>query len=423
MKEQIMENRILIVEDNKTLAKLIAKKLSSTLEIEVDVAYSMQEAKLFLVRYKYFVTLLDINLPDAPNGEIVDFVLKKGNRVIVLSGNIDKKFRKEMLKKNIIDYVNKGGVNDIHYIIQTIQRLQKNQKHQVLVVDDSMVFRKQLQNMLENMFFQVITVAHGEEALGMLQVKPNISLVLTDYNMPVMDGLELTLAIRETYSKDELCILALSGNDDEEISAMFLKHGANDYIKKPFSKEEFSVRINNSIEALENIQMIMNYANRDFLTGLYNRRYFYNTITEYLDSIKESGEKCAVAMIDIDHFKKVNDTYGHDMGDKAIIALADILRSSTNPTDVVARFGGEEFCVVLKNINRYSAMDILERIRTTVESFSLPVDENTQLQLTISIGATIHDFEDTLDDTINQADMLLYKAKNNGRNQLVFDEH
>jgi len=423
MKELMMENRILIVEDNKTLAKLIAKKLKSALEIDVDVAYSMQEAKLFLMRYKYFITLLDINLPDAPNGEIVDFVLKKGNRVIVLSGNIDKEFRKQMLKKNIIDYVNKGGVNDIHYIIQTIQRLQKNQKHQVLVVDDSMVFRKQLQSMLENMFFQVITVAHGEEALGMLQVKPNISLVLTDYNMPVMDGLELTLAIRETYSKDELCILALSGNDDEEISAMFLKHGANDYIKKPFSKEEFSVRVNNSIEALENIQMIMNYANRDFLTGLYNRRYFYNAITEYLDSIQESGEKCAVAMIDIDHFKKVNDTYGHDIGDKAIIALADILRSSTSPTDVVSRFGGEEFCLVLKNINRFSAIDILERIRTTVESFSLPVDENTQLKFTISIGATIHDFEDTLDDTIGQADMMLYKAKNNGRNQLVFDEH
>ncbi len=416
-----MSDKILIVEDNKTLAKLIAKKIQSALEMEVDVAYSLNEAKLFLRRYKYFITLLDINLPDAPDGEIVDYVLAKKQRVIVLSANIDKKFRAQMLKKNIIDYVNKGGNGDIDYIIHTIQRLQKNANHKVLVVDDAMIFRKQMQNILENLFFNVITVAHGEEALGMLQAKPDISLVITDYNMPVMDGLELTYEIRKTYSKDELSILALSGNDDDEVTALFLKHGANDYIKKPFSKEEFSVRVNNTIEALENIQMIMNYANRDYLTGLYNRRYFFQAMSEYLEDAKESGEKFAVAMIDIDHFKKINDTYGHDVGDQVIVTLADILRSSTSPRDIVARFGGEEFCIVLKNINRYSAQDIIERIRSEVESYSFCVDKDNYIKFTISIGAVVHNDEDTLEESISEADMMLYKAKNGGRNQVVFE--
>jgi diguanylate cyclase (GGDEF)-like protein len=413
--------RILIVEDNKTLAKLIAKKIENALEMEVDVAFSMAETKLFLARYKYFLTLLDINLPDAPNGEVVDYVISKKNHVIVLSANIDKAFRKKMLQKSIIDYVNKDGSGDIDYIIHTIKRLQKNRAHKVLVVDDAMMFRKQMQGILENLFFEVITVAHGEEALGMLQAKPDISLVLTDYNMPVMDGLELTYEIRKTYSKDELSILALSGNNDDEITALFLKHGANDYIKKPFSKEEFSVRVNNTIEALENIQTIMHYANRDYLTGLYNRRYFFSVMQEYVEDAKESGEKFAVAMLDIDHFKKVNDTYGHDAGDKVIVTLADILRSSTNPSDVVARFGGEEFCIVLKNINRYSALDILERIRTTVESYSVEVQKDVFINFTISIGAVIHKEEDDLEESINEADMCLYKAKNNGRNQVVFE--
>jgi len=415
-----MSTRILVVDDNKTLAKLVSKKLASELNTEVDVAYSLQEAKLFLARHKYFITLLDVNLPDAPNGEVVDYAIKKGNHVIVLSGNIDKDFRKKMLQKNIIDYVNKGGVNDIDYIIATIQRLKKNQAHKVMVVDDSMVFRKQMQTMLENMFFEVITVAHGEEALGMLQVKPDISLVITDYNMPVMDGLELTLEIRKTYAKDELEILALSGNEDEEINALFLKHGANDYIKKPFSKEEFTCRVNNTIEALENIQMIMNYANRDFLTGLYNRRYFYLAMDEYIDAIRGSGEKFAVGMLDIDHFKKVNDTYGHDIGDKVIVALADILRSSVNPNDLVARFGGEEFCVVLKNINRYSALDIFERIKEAVEKHPVLVDKENEIHFTISIGATLYDEEESLEESINRADMNLYNAKNGGRNQVIF---
>ncbi|WP_373000007.1 diguanylate cyclase [Sulfurimonas sp.] len=412
--------RILIVEDNKTLAKLLAKKIELSLKYEVDIAYKLSEAKLFLKKYTYFLTLLDINLPDAPNGEIVDYVLSKGNHAIVLSANIDKEFRKTMLQKNIIDYVNKGGVDDINYIIQTIQRLEKNQKHKVLLVDDSMVFRKTMKNMLENLFYQVITVAHGEEAVGMLKAHPDLSMVITDYNMPVMNGLELTNEIRKDYNKSELCIIAISSNNDEEINALFLKQGANDYIKKPFSKEEFSCRINNSIEALENIQFITNHANRDFLTGLYNRRYFFENMQEYIEDTKESGEQFAVAMIDIDNFKHINDTYGHDIGDKVITSISEVLRTNTSYRDIVARFGGEEFCVVLKNINKYSASDILERLRQEVERFNFNVDSTNQIKFTISIGVALHN-DDTLDETLNQADMMLYNAKQNGKNQILFN--
>jgi diguanylate cyclase (GGDEF)-like protein len=412
--------RILIVEDNKTLAKLIAKKISTTLKYEVDVAYSLSEAKLFLKRYSYFTTLLDINLPDAPNGEVVDYVLSKGEHIIVLSANIDKDFRKQMLQKNIIDYVNKSGIDDINYIIQTLQRLEKNQAHKVLVVDDSMVFRKTIKGMLENLFYKVITVAHGEEALGMLNTNPDISLVITDYNMPVMNGLDLTREIRKEYNKSELCIIAISSNNDEEINALFLKQGANDYIKKPFSKEEFSCRVNNSIEALENIQFITNHANRDFLTGLYNRRYFFENMQEYIDDTKESGEKFAIGMIDIDNFKKINDTHGHDIGDKVIVALSEVLRTNTSYRDIVARFGGEEFCIVLKNINRYSATDIFDRLRKEVESFTFSNDNGEDIKFTISIGVTM-DSDENLEDTMSQADMMLYNAKNAGKNQVLFN--
>ena len=415
-----MSDRILIVEDNKTLANLLAKKLHTSLKIQVDIAYTLLEAKLFIKRYTYFLALLDINLPDAPNGEIVDYVLSKDVPVIVLSANINKDFRQKMLKKNIIDYVNKGGMNDINYIIHTIARVGKNRNHKILVVDDSVVFRKQMFSMLHNLFFEVITVAHGEEALSMLEIHPDISLVLTDYNMPVMNGLELTYEIRKQHDKNKLCILAISSNQDEEINALFLKQGANDYIKKPFSKEEFSCRINNAIEALENIQEVTNHANRDFLTGLYNRRYFFETMQEYKEDARENGEQFAIAMIDIDLFKNINDTYGHDVGDKAIILLSEILRTSTNHRDLVSRFGGEEFCMVLKNINRYSVADILEKIRKKVQEHTFFVDKTKNIKFTISIGATIHHESDELEDTISQADMMLYQAKNNGRNQVVF---
>ncbi|MEK6659817.1 MAG: diguanylate cyclase [Campylobacterota bacterium] len=409
--------RILVVEDNKTLAKLIAKKISTELDFEVDVAYSLSEVKLFLSRYSYFLTLLDINLPDAPNGEVVDYVLEKKNHAIVLSGNIDKDFRAQILKKNIIDYVNKGGVNDINYIIQTIKRVQKNQNHKILVVDDSVIFRKQMQSMLENMFFKVITVAHGEEALGILNTTPDISLVFTDYHMPVLNGLELTHEIRKTYTKNDLTIIVVSSDNDEETTALFLKNGANDYIKKPFSKEEFSCRINNSIEALENIYAITNHASRDFLTGLYNRRYFFDNMRTYFEKAINENEHFAIAMINIDHFKKINDTYGHDAGDKAINTLADILRANTNQNDIVSRFSGDEFCVVIKNSLSVNALKVLENLREKMQNSVTVSDKGEEIKFTISIGVAIN-HEDTLEESVNQADMMLYNAKQNGRNQV-----
>jgi len=412
--------RILIVEDNKTLAKLISKKISNSLKFKVDIAYNLHEAKLFLKMHTYFVTLLDLNLPDAPNGEVVDYVLSHDNSAIVLSGNIDKAFRKQMLKKNIIDYVNKGGIDDINFIIHTIERLKKNQQHKVLVVDDSMVFRKQMKGMLDNLFFNVITVAHGEEALGMLQTHPDISLVITDYNMPVMDGFELTRNIRKTYKKEDLAIIALSSNEDDEINAMFLKYGANDYIKKPFSKEEFSCRINNTVEAQENLNIVMNHANRDFLTGLYNRRYFFKNIQDYIESIKDSTESYAVAMVDIDFFKKVNDTYGHDTGDKVIVHLSEMLSSITKHDDMVARFGGEEFCIVLKDVDKTTVDKIFEKIRRDVEKSYVTSDDGDEIRYTISIGVVMNS-DETLEEIVNQSDMMLYKAKQNGRNMVVFD--
>ncbi|MFT5661359.1 MAG: diguanylate cyclase (GGDEF)-like protein [Sulfurimonas sp.] len=410
--------KILIVEDNKTLAKLIARKITETLKFEVDIAYTLQEAKLFLKAYTYFITLLDVNLPDAPHGEVIDYVLSKKQHVIVLSANVDKEFRKKILQKEIIDYVIKGGMDDINYIIQTIDRLYKNKQHKVLVVDDSMVTRKHMKTLLQNLFFNVITVAHGEEAIGMLETHSDISLVLTDYNMPVMNGLDLTREVRKSYTKNELSIIALSSSEDSEINAMFLKHGANDYISKPFSKEEFSCRINNTVEARENLNLVTNHINRDYLTGLYNRAYFFAHMNDYRDEIALSPETYALAMINIDNFKMINDTYGHETGDNIIIHLSEVLISTTNYRDMVARFSAEEFCVVLKNVNRFSAEDIFERLRKEVQKSYVLSDNGKEIQFTISVGVTISG-EESLQDNIDQADMMLYKAKQEGRNQVI----
>lgn len=411
--------RILIVEDNKALAKLISLKMQSELNFEIDIAYTLQEAKLFIKKYSYFLALLDLNLPDAPNGEVVDYALENKMHAIVLSGTVDKNIRKQLLQKDIIDYIKKDGIGSIDYIISAIQRLQENQKHKVLIVDDSLVFRNQMQRMLKNMFFQVITVAHGEEALAMLQTHPDIKIVLTDYFMPVMDGLELTKEIRKTHSKNELSIIAISSNQDDEITALFLKNGANDYIYKPFSKEEFTCRLNNTIEALENIDKITNHANRDFLTGVYNRRYFYANAQEYFQEAKQHGANFGIAMIDIDDFKKINDTYGHDIGDKVIVTLSQILTTNVDAKDIVARFGGEEFCIIFKDITQNTVIEKCEYLCKKVSSSPVQAD-GVNINFSISVGVLTSP-EDTLEESINTADMYLYNAKNSGKNRVVFN--
>lgn len=410
-------NRILIVEDNKALAKLIAKKLQMELDFEIDIAFSMQEAKLFTKRYQYFIALLDLNLPDAPNGEIVDYAIAHAIPSIILSAAVDKELRKKMLQKDVIDYVRKDGIEDIEYIISSIMRLYNNQNHKILIVDDSIVFRNQMQKMVKNLMFQVFTVAHGEEALGMIQAHPDIKIVLTDYFMPVMDGLTLTKEIRKSYSKNEMSIITISVNQDDEVTALFLKNGANDYIYKPFSKEEFSCRLNNTIEALENIEKITNSANRDFLTGLYNRRYFYRHAAEYFEEAVKNGENFAVAMVDIDHFKKINDTYGHEAGDHAIVHLGQILTSCTDADDIVARFGGEEFCVLIKKMSADAAKEKFKFIIKKVQNSFLKHNRE-EIRFTVSVGIAAS-AEETLEETINTADMLLYNAKNSGRNKTM----
>jgi diguanylate cyclase (GGDEF)-like protein len=416
IKKAVVE-RILLVDDSKTLAKLISLKVKSELSIEIDVAYTLAEAELFTKRYSYTLAILDINLPDAPNGEVVDVMLKKNIPSIVLTGSVDKAFRKVMLKKDIIDYIYKGGIHDIDYLIDIIKRLLKNRQHKVMVVDDSSIFRNQMKKMVENMFFQVYALAHGEEALLILEENPDVKIIITDYNMPVMDGLELTKEVRKKYTKNQLSIFVLSSTEDSDVSAMFLKQGANDFINKPFSKEEFSCRLNNAIEALENIDTITHYSSRDFLTGLYNRRHFFTVMEPYFIEAAQRDEEFMTALIDIDNFKSINDTYGHEIGDQVIVHVSEILRSNVHHQDIVSRFGGEEFCLVLKDTTRDKAIEILERIRQKIALTPLFIERDQEMALTVSIGASL-EHDNTLNDTINEADAQLLRAKNTGKNKI-----
>ncbi len=412
------KEKILIVEDNKALSKLIAKKMETHLHFDVDVAHSLAEAKAFIKKEdNYFIALLDLNLPDAPDGEVVDFMIGKKVPSIVLTGSIDTETRDKILKKDVIDYVYKGNMDDVNYIFTLIERLHKNRDIKVLVVDDSMVTRAQIKGFLKQQMFKVMVAAHGEEALVFLEDNPDIKLVLTDFNMPVIDGIELTKEIRKLQTKNELSIIAMTSSTAEHISAKFLKIGANDFIHKPFTKEEIACRINNSLDSLEYIAKIKDMAHNDFLTGLSNRHSFFEEMNQYYKMAKEKSESFALAMVDVDNFKNINDSLGHDVGDMVLVALAKVLKNNLKGSDIVARFGGEEFCIVLKNIEQKKALEYFIKLKGSIAAMAIRTKETKAFNVTVSIGVAFNDAS-SLDEILKQADMALYQAKKNGKNRV-----
>ena len=412
------KSKILIVEDNKALAKLIAKKMEDKVEMDIDVAHTMAEAQAFLNNSKdYFIALLDLNLPDAPNGEIVDYVISKGLPSIVLTGSIDDATRESFIHKDIVDYVYKGNMDDINYIFQIINRLSKNRQYKVMIVEDSAPFRNSLKKILTSLQFQVFTAAHGEEAMSYFADNPDIRLVVCDYRMPVKDGLEVLKEIRAAGDKNQIGVLMMTSPSENVNGAIFLKNGANDFIAKPFVKEELICRVNNLIEAMENINQIADFANKDFLTGLFNRRYFYDDMREYLSSIEENPAPYAVALIDVDGLKDINDKYGQDGGDKILKHIAKRLIDDTKSNDTVARFGSGEFCVVLKNMPQEDAVKFLVSLRAGMAANPINI-KNEPVKISVSIGVTFGKTDYAVDEILDIADEALHRAKENGRNRV-----
>ena len=412
------KNKILIVEDNKALAKLIAKKMEDKVEMDIDIAHSLAEAQAFLTDPKeYFIALLDLNLPDAPNGEVVDYVISKGLPSIVLTGSMDEATRESFIHKDIVDYVYKGNMDDINYIFRIINRLSKNRQYKVMVVEDSAPFRSALKKILTSLQFQVFTAAHGEEAMNYFTDNPDIKLALCDYRMPVKDGLEVLKEIRAIGDKNQIGVLMMTSPSENVNGAIFLKNGANDFIAKPFVKEELICRVNNTIEAMENINQIADFANKDFLTGVYNRRYFYENMNEYVAYAEEHMEPYVVAMLDIDHFKKINDTHGHNNGDKVLKTLAKKLIDETKGDDLIARFGGEEFCIILKDISNEDAVKFFVNLRANIANCKVQLKKE-QISFTVSIGVAFSRSDYRLYELLELADEALYRAKENGRNRV-----
>ena len=534
--------KILIIENSALTITILKNVFVKNSTLEIFVAKSFFEVENLLEKHNFFVVISNLILPDAPNFEVLKLLAKHKLPTIVFSASIESQLLHSSEYPNIADYVLKDthGLSYIHRLIETMQYCINKE---VLVVDDSTVASQFMKRTLEKFFLKVMLAKDGLEALELIKHNPNISLMIADFHMPKMDGLELLKIVKADKTCMNLPIIMITGKNDNELKIKLYKYGASDLLLKPILEEELSAKLINIFLAMKQVEEISEFniivnenvitsstnsagkiyavskafcemsgysqeeligqnhnilrhpdmpdslyedlwktiasgnvwrgevknkkkdgshywvdaiikpkfskdgfiegyhalrhditdkkriyelSITDGLTSLYNRRYFNDIADGVLADSLRDNEVFAFALLDVDNFKKYNDTYGHQDGDSVLINIAAALQECFKESkDIVFRLGGEEFGVLINAKNIEDIYTLTESARKSIESLAIEHKLNPpQNVLTASFGVSIVTNETKnkfpLDVIYKEADDALYKSKEAGKNQLTY---
>jgi len=299
----------------------------------------------------------------------------------------------------------------------------------ILAVDDNETNIDILLELLGEKY-DVMVAIDGVSALEIAQ-EEEIDLILLDIMMPEMDGYEVCKRLKQNPKTKEIPVIFLTAKSDEDSIEKAYDVGGIDYITKPFRPKELLARVNRELkiqslikELKASYEKLQELAQTDPLTRLYNRRYFSEISSNILNLAKREKKPLSVVMLDIDKFKRVNDTYGHQVGDEVIVSLANILKANKRESDIVCRYGGEEFVILLPNTPIDGAVNFANKLREKVQNYILNLDDGTTLKFTISLGvASVNlEKEESIEKALNRADEALYESKNSGRNRVSLKE-
>lgn len=289
----------------------------------------------------------------------------------------------------------------------------------VLVADDDPTFRIVLQSMIEEWGHEVILASDGMEAWTLLQGKNPPPLAVLDWMMPELDGLELCRRIRSQCGPNSytyIIVLTSLNQTDDVVNA--IEAGADDFVSKPCKSQELRVRLRAGQRLVELNEQLRIKATRDGLTGAFNRAHILELLEREMTRAARSGLATGLLMMDVDHFKKVNDTYGHSAGDAVLVEVSQRLANGIRGFDLLGRVGGEEFLAVLPECDIPEATIVAERLRQSLVASPIQTKSAT-LDVTISVGvAAVPPAPDAIDEFLGMADAALYEAKRSGRNRV-----
>jgi two-component system, cell cycle response regulator len=296
-----------------------------------------------------------------------------------------------------------------------------------LIVEDEPEFRLLLSVLLRQHSYDVIEAMDGQTAWDMLQ-KDTIPLVLTDWVMPQMHGPELIRKIRAANFPHYTYIILLTARTAHQDLVDGLTSGADDYLVKPFDSDEMNARLQIAERILgletklrETLDQMKILALKDSLTGILNRRAIIEAAEIELERTHRQNTSLSLLMVDLDHFKSINDRFGHAAGDRALKLVVEEILNKLRPYDQVGRWGGEEFLIVLPNTESEEAFQIADRLRVYIAESEMDLEVGEKQKLTMTLGVTSTSLGNNLnlDLLVKQADVALYLAKNNGRNRVV----
>jgi diguanylate cyclase (GGDEF)-like protein len=299
----------------------------------------------------------------------------------------------------------------------------------ILVVDDVPTNIQLLKAYLTSVGYNVEAAKDGQEALEkVVSCKPD--LILLDVMMPKVNGFEVCQSLKKEQASSFIPVIMVTGLNEVEYKVKAMEAGADDFVTKPFNRLELLTRVKSLMrikqlyEELEKAkESLRQLSITDGLTGLFNHRYFKEHLDQELNRARRHNLHVSLAMADIDHFKKYNDTYGHPAGDALLSAVGHLFKDNIRKNDLAARYGGEEFSLVLVETNKHAAGIVAEKIKKLVDEHAfLNVNGDGGHHITISMGvATFPEDAATSDELIKAADNRLYRAKEGGRNRVVVE--
>jgi len=455
-----MPARVLVVDDILPNVKVLEAKLSAEY-FDVLTAMSGQEALDSMAEDPPDIVLLDVMMPGMDGVEVCRII--KGDPklshipVVMVTALSDPSDRVRGLEAGADDFLTKP-VNDVALFarVRSLVRLKmmmdefrlreqtssefgvfgdeggvlqlETDGADILVIDDSAADGRVIQSTLE-VKHNVTVVAEPERALEVARTG-EYDLIVVSLLLRDSDGLRLCSSLRTMEETRQASLLVLIEDTQVEQLAKALDIGVNDYLMKPIDRNELTARALTQIrrkryqdKLRDNYQMSMAMAVTDVLTGLHNRRYMESHLGNLVRRAVEGARPVALVILDIDHFKLVNDNHGHDVGDEVLKQFSERIQQNVRGIDLAARYGGEEFIIVMPDTDLTVAQTVAERLRKYVADlpFKVSTDEG-KLEVTVSLGVTVSGATDTPETMIKRADDALYRAKHEGRNRVVVSQ-
>jgi len=406
--------------DRSELFRKIMQEIVFRCGHSVHSVATKQEALSFIAEHD---TDLIITALEFDDGDAESFILdlpqatKKDIPVVVVTSSDSLELRERLFSLGVVDYILKTDVNEDHFkhffatlsAEDELSRFMRDMK--IAILDDSRIILKVIHRILDMNGFRFVDfyIKPGD----LLHTNNIYDLYLIDIVLPELTGDKVIAELRSR--QPNAIIISMSQFTGEKSISTVLLAGADDYIHKPFEGASLLSRIKINVRSFQYKKRLELMAVTDGLTGLYNHRFIFERLEEEIAKVSRYGRPLSVIMLDIDNFKRVNDTFGHRVGDEVIQSVAHAIIANTRKSDVVGRYGGEEFLILLPETDLSAAKVVAEKIRSTVAQLRF---ETKELAITISAGVAQAQKDESYEALVNKADTNLYQAKRSGKNRV-----